>query len=76
VPPEVLPQACAALERHFSDAQRDRLDGLRFDWPGKWLLIRASNTEPIVRIVAESPTAAESQRLCHDAAHVIRQQLT
>ena len=49
------------------DGGHDRLDGLRLDWPGKWLLVRASNTEPIVRAVAEAPTAAEAARLCAEA---------
>ncbi len=67
-----IPAALDALEHHFADAeQSDRMDGLRLDWPGKWLLIRASNTEPIVRIVAETGSAAESQSLCDDAADVI-----
>jgi phosphomannomutase len=63
--------ALAALEKHFSDAESDRLDGLRLDWPGKWLLVRASNTEPIVRAIAEAPTLAEAQRLCDEAARVM-----
>jgi phosphomannomutase len=59
------------LERHFHDATPDRLDGLRLDWPHSWLLVRASNTEPIVRILAEAPSAAEARRLCDEAAHVM-----
>ncbi len=66
-----IPQALTALEKHFADARSDRMDGLRLDWPGKWLLIRASNTEPIVRIVAETASAAESRSLCDAAARVI-----
>ncbi|MEZ6070672.1 MAG: hypothetical protein R3C10_10465 [Pirellulales bacterium] len=41
------------------------MDGLRLDWPGKWLLVRASNTEPIVRAIAEAPDRCEAERLCH-----------
>jgi len=68
--------AFSALERHFFDAVPDRLDGLRLDWQdsrdgGCWLLVRASNTEPIVRIIAEAPTAAHAKRLCDEAAEVI-----
>ena len=51
----------AALERvaaAFPGATVDRLDGLRLDWLGGWLLVRASNTEPIVRIVAEERDVA------------------
>jgi phosphomannomutase len=45
---------------------------LRLDWPDKWLLVRGSNTEPVVRTVAETPSAAESERLCADAANVLK----
>jgi phosphomannomutase len=51
------PALAAAFDRvgaAFPEARVDRLDGLRVDWPGGWLLVRASNTEPIVRIVAEA----------------------
>ena len=67
LPREKLAAGFAALERHFRDAQVDKLDGLRLDWPNKWLLVRASNTEPIVRAIAEAPTAAEANRLCQQA---------
>lgn len=40
----------------FPEAEVSQLDGVRVDWPGGWLLVRASNTEPIVRIVAEAAT--------------------
>ncbi|MBI3467306.1 MAG: hypothetical protein HY000_30210 [Planctomycetes bacterium] len=69
---ENIPAALNALERHFKDAQPDRLDGLRLDWPGRWLLVRASNTEPIVRAIAEAETAEEAQRLCDEAAGAMR----
>ena len=42
----------------FPGAAASRLDGLRLDFPGGWLLVRASNTEPIVRLVAEAATEA------------------
>jgi phosphomannomutase len=35
-------------------------------------LIRASNTEPIVRIVAEAATADEAARMCDEAARVMQ----
>lgn len=60
-----------ALAEHFDDARSDRLDGLRLDWPGRWLLVRPSNTEPIVRAIAEAETSAEAQRLCRQAADVL-----
>ncbi|MEX0978236.1 MAG: phosphoglucosamine mutase [Pirellulales bacterium] len=69
--PERISAAFSALEGHFVGASADRLDGLRLDWPDKWLLVRASNTEPIVRAVAEAPTLAEAQRLCREAQAAI-----
>ncbi len=71
LPPEKLPAALDALEKRFSDAAADRLDGLRLDWPDRWLLVRGSNTEPIVRAIAEAPTAAEAKQLCDAAAKVL-----
>jgi phosphomannomutase len=70
-PPQKLPAAFDALEKRFSEATSDRLDGLRLDWPGRWLLVRGSNTEPIVRAIAEAPTAAEASSLCASAARVL-----
>ncbi|MEN6458033.1 MAG: phosphoglucosamine mutase [Thermoguttaceae bacterium] len=70
LPPERLADALDALEKHFADASANRLDGLRLDWPGRWLLVRGSNTEPIVRAIAEAPTAAEAAELCETAARV------
>jgi phosphomannomutase len=58
-----LPAAFAAIEKHFTDARADRLDGLRLDWPDRWVIIRGSNTEPIVRIIAEAPTVEAANEL-------------
>jgi phosphomannomutase len=68
-----LDEALAALERHFAGAAVDRLDGLRFDWPGKWLLVRGSNTEPIVRAIAEASTRRDAQQLCDEATKTLAQ---
>ena len=44
------------------------MDGLRLDWPNKWILVRPSNTEPIVRAIAEAGSMADAQALCDVAA--------
>jgi len=36
------------------EARADRRDGLRLDWDDRWVHVRASNTEPIVRVIAEA----------------------
>jgi len=69
---ERLPAAFDALEKNFADAKPDRLDGLRLDWPDRWLIVRGSNTEPIVRIIAEAPQASSAAELCTGASLVLQ----
>ncbi|MEE3219578.1 MAG: phosphoglucosamine mutase, partial [Planctomycetota bacterium] len=65
---ERLPEILVSLETQFADAQFSQLDGLRLDWPDKWMLIRASNTEPAVRVIAEARDHAEASRIAAEAA--------
>jgi phosphomannomutase len=51
------------LRRRFADAAIDDRDGLRLSWADRWLHIRPSGTEPIVRLIAEAPTASEAEAL-------------
>lgn len=48
------------LCRRFEDARVNRDDGLRLDWPDRWVHVRASNTEPLVRVIAEAPDRADA----------------
>jgi phosphomannomutase len=43
-----------AVKKLFPDAKVDSSDGFRFDFPDAWIHIRSSNTEPIVRVIAEA----------------------
>ena len=60
------------IERAFPEATASRLDGLRLDWSGGWLLVRGSNTEPIVRIVAEACNDAEAAEAIARATTALR----
>ena len=51
------------MRQRFPDASVDERDGLRLAWRDRWLHVRPSGTEPIVRLIAEAPTAAEAERL-------------
>ena len=53
----------AALRKRFKDAAVDTQDGLRLAWPDRWLHVRPSNTEPIVRLIAEAPAGELAQQL-------------
>jgi phosphomannomutase len=68
---EQLEPGLAALARRWPEATADRRDGLWLAWPGRWLHVRASNTEPIVRIIAEARSGAEAAALCREAAAVL-----
>jgi phosphomannomutase len=45
-----------ALREEFADASVDRQDGLRLSWRDRWVHVRPSGTEPIVRVIAEART--------------------
>jgi phosphomannomutase len=51
------------LRKAFPDAEADTQDGLRLAWSDRWVHVRPSGTEPIVRVIAEAPTRAEAERL-------------
>lgn len=72
MPSETVSNALDKLEKHFSKASTsNRMDGLRLDFPGKWLLVRASNTEPIVRLIAEAGSLDAAKALCDEARQVV-----
>jgi phosphomannomutase len=48
------------------EAQADRRDGLRLEWPDRWVHVRASNTEPIVRVIAEAADIATARALADE----------
>ena len=53
----------AALHARFPEASADTQDGLRLAWPDRWLHVRPSGTEPIIRFIAEAPTRADAEKL-------------
>ncbi len=52
-----------ALRKTFADAKADTQDGLRLTWSDRWVHIRPSGTEPIVRVIAEAPTEQQARDL-------------
>jgi len=64
--------ACLALEKKFPEAAATRGDGLRLDWSDRWVQVRASNTEPILRVIAEAPHESAAAALCAEAIAVVR----
>jgi phosphomannomutase len=64
------PGCAARLEKSFEGFTLDRTDGLRFSRDRAWLHARPSGTEPIVRLIAESPDQAETLDLIARARQV------
>jgi phosphomannomutase len=52
-----------ALEEAFPGVAADRTDGLKITIPGAWIHVRASNTEPILRLAVETRTAKDTDQL-------------
>lgn len=58
--------AAAVLERAAAAYAKERIDtrdGVRIDFDHGWVHLRASNTEPIMRVIAEAPTAEQADAL-------------
>jgi phosphomannomutase len=54
-------RAVEALKREFASERVDTQDGIRIDWERAWVHARPSNTEPIMRIIAEAPDRGEAE---------------
>jgi phosphomannomutase len=66
-----LPDLFAKLRQTYPDAAADQSDGLRLAWSDRWLLVRGSNTEPIVRMIAEADSESAAQGLCDSAKRLL-----
>lgn len=62
-PKAPLDSVYASMRTAFPTAQADTQDGLRLTWPDRWVHVRPSGTEPIVRVIAEAPSEAEARQL-------------
>lgn len=72
-PRDRVDRACAALRAAYKTAVATEGDGLRLDWPDRWVQVRASNTEPIIRLIAEAPDEATAKSLCAEAINLAKQ---
>ncbi|MEQ1825675.1 MAG: phosphoglucosamine mutase [Pirellula sp.] len=68
---EKLNASISILESELQADSISELDGIRLDWDGAWLLLRGSNTEPIVRLIAESGSEEHSRALIERAKTLI-----
>jgi phosphomannomutase len=72
MPRDRLPRLNAALQQRWPEARANTLDGLRLDWADRWVHVRPSNTEPIVRVITEAPASADAERLCREVGALLK----
>jgi len=52
-----------SIEEKYKTENINTIDGLKIDFPEKWVQLRKSNTEPIIRIYAEAKTMDDAEKL-------------
>jgi phosphomannomutase len=67
-----IPAKLRELEEHYRDAAIDHLDGVTIQYPDWWMNVRASNTEPLLRLNVEGDTPALMERHRDEALALIR----
>jgi len=60
------PRLLRALRRRYEDKEINLLDGVHIDFGDHWVHVRASNTEPVMRVVAEAPSLAQADGLTEE----------
>lgn len=61
------------VKKRYAAYEINDIDGVKIDFPEKWVHLRKSNTEPIIRIYAEAATMDEAEALAADIMGVIKE---
>lgn len=59
---EELPEV-EKVKDMYKDEEVNDIDGVKIDFPDKWVHLRKSNTEPIIRVYSEATTQAEAEEI-------------
>lgn len=68
---EQAPAILRMIRNHFAAHPQNLLDGVHVDFGDAWVHVRRSNTEPVLRVIAEAATPEISQRLVDDLKALI-----
>ncbi len=66
-PPNVVYRVLERFRHHHAGDGPDCTDGVRLAWGDAWLHVRASGTEPLLRIIAEASTQERAEALVDEA---------
>jgi phosphomannomutase len=61
------------VKKKFAGNDITDIDGVKIDFPDKWVHLRKSNTEPIIRIYSEAHTMQEAEDLGKQLIEVIQE---
>lgn len=61
-----------AMKSQYKNERVNDIDGVKIDFADGWVHLRKSNTEPIIRIYSEAPTALEADQLAKDMIEEIK----
>lgn len=59
------------VKQMYADQQVNDIDGVKIDFPDKWVHLRKSNTEPIIRVYSEASTMEEADALGKQIMRVV-----
>jgi phosphomannomutase len=71
-PPDLVYRAIEGFRVRFADRNPDTTDGIRVDWPDAWMHVRASNTEPLLRVIVEADSPERTDEVFNDAMSYAR----
>lgn len=57
----------------YADEQVTDIDGVKIDFADKWVHLRKSNTEPIIRVYSEAATTEEADAIGKEIMQVVEQ---
>ena len=60
-----------AMTAAFPDGELDLMDGEKIAWPDRWIHVRMSGTEPVVRVIAEAAREGDAERLAEEAISAV-----
>ena len=61
----------AKVKQMYADQQVNDIDGVKIDFPDKWVHLRKSNTEPIIRVYSEAATMEDADALGKQIMQVV-----
>jgi phosphomannomutase len=64
--PQRISGALEVLKQRYKNEKVSTLDGVKIEWSDGWVHVRGSNTEPVIRIMAEAHDAQTVRKYIED----------